>query len=58
MAAGGRNDEHQGVDQHTSEIVDYYTLRYREDQRLSARPQARLEWIRTTQLLRDLLPGP
>ncbi|MET8088117.1 class I SAM-dependent methyltransferase [Micromonospora sp. NPDC005237] len=46
------------MDQHTSEIVDYYTLRYREDQRLSARPQARLEWIRTTQLLRDLLPGP
>ncbi|MBQ1040737.1 class I SAM-dependent methyltransferase [Micromonospora sp. C81] len=46
------------MDQHTSEIVDYYTLRYREDQRLSARPQARLEWTRTMQLLRDLLPGP
>ncbi|MEU7611162.1 class I SAM-dependent methyltransferase [Micromonospora sp. NPDC049204] len=46
------------MDQHTSDIVDYYTVRYREDQRLSARPQARLEWIRTSELLRALLPGP
>ncbi|RQX14362.1 class I SAM-dependent methyltransferase [Micromonospora ureilytica] len=46
------------MDQHSSDIVDYYTQRYREDRRLTGRPQARLEWIRTSQLLRDLLPGP
>ncbi|MGC5289594.1 class I SAM-dependent methyltransferase [Micromonospora sp. DT231] len=46
------------MDQHMSDIVDYYTVRYREDQRLSARPQARLEWTRTMELLLDLLPGP
>ncbi|MGW0217070.1 class I SAM-dependent methyltransferase [Micromonospora chokoriensis] len=46
------------MDQQTSEIIDYYTLRYREDQRLAGRPQARLEWIRTMECLRDLLPGP
>ncbi|WP_433310156.1 class I SAM-dependent methyltransferase [Micromonospora sp. CA-269861] len=46
------------MDQHSNDIVDYYTQHYREDQRLTGRPQARLEWIRTMQLLRDLLPGP
>ncbi|MEU8419308.1 class I SAM-dependent methyltransferase [Micromonospora sp. NPDC048835] len=46
------------MDTHASDIVDYYTRHYREDQRLTGRPQARLEWIRTMQLLRDLLPDP
>ncbi|MFG1652492.1 class I SAM-dependent methyltransferase [Micromonospora sp. NPDC049275] len=46
------------MDQHSSDIVDYYTQHYREDQRLTGRPQARLEWIRTLELLRDLLPEP
>ncbi len=45
------------MDQHSSDIVDYYTQHYREDQRLTGRPQARLEWIRTLELLRDLLPA-
>lgn len=46
------------MDRQSSEIVEYYTLRYREDQRLAARPQARLEWARTTELLQELLPPP
>lgn len=58
LARAPHSGDHQSVDQHSSDIVDYYTQRYREDQRLTARPQARLEWMRTTQLLRDLLPGP
>jgi ubiquinone/menaquinone biosynthesis C-methylase UbiE len=33
-------------------------VRYREDLRLDARPQARLERIRTGELLRELLPPP
>jgi ubiquinone/menaquinone biosynthesis C-methylase UbiE len=46
------------VDQHSSDIVEYYTVRYSEDARLDARPQARLERTRTMELLRDLLPPP
>jgi ubiquinone/menaquinone biosynthesis C-methylase UbiE len=46
------------VDQQSSDIVEYYTFRYREDARLDGRPQARLERVRTTELLRDLLPTP
>jgi len=38
------------------DIVEYYTVRFREDARLAARPQARLERTRTWELLRDLLP--
>ncbi|HEY0001191.1 MAG TPA: methyltransferase domain-containing protein [Actinoplanes sp.] len=44
------------MDQQTGEIVDFYTDRYREDERLSRRPQTRLERIRTLELLRALLP--
>ncbi|WP_327038078.1 class I SAM-dependent methyltransferase [Micromonospora maris] len=52
-------DRHDsGVDQQSSDIVDYYTSRYREDGRLDARPQARLERTRTMELLRVLLPCP
>jgi ubiquinone/menaquinone biosynthesis C-methylase UbiE len=40
------------------EIVEYYTLRYREDQRLGTRPQALLERARTMELLQELLPPP
>ncbi|MFV2084073.1 class I SAM-dependent methyltransferase [Micromonospora sp. LOL_021] len=39
-------------------IVDYYTSRYREADRLRARPSGRLEWLRTLELLDDLLPVP
>ncbi|WP_341715613.1 class I SAM-dependent methyltransferase [Micromonospora sp. FIMYZ51] len=46
------------MDRHASEIVAYYTFRYREDQRLGARPQARLERTRTLELLRQALPAP
>ncbi|WP_250036364.1 class I SAM-dependent methyltransferase [Paractinoplanes maris] len=43
----------------TTEIVTYYEDRYSEAERLDRRPQARLERIRTLELLRDLLPaGP
>jgi SAM-dependent methyltransferase len=41
----------------TIAIVDFYTERYREDQRLQARPQGRLEWLRTVELLHELLPN-
>jgi SAM-dependent methyltransferase len=40
------------------EIVEFYSQHYREDLRLDARPMARLERIRTTELLRELLPPP
>ncbi|MFG1780242.1 class I SAM-dependent methyltransferase [Micromonospora sp. NPDC049051] len=46
------------MDQHSVDIVEYYTFRYSEDARLDARPQARLERTRTMELLRDLLPPP
>jgi SAM-dependent methyltransferase len=46
------------MDHQSSEIVDYYTERYREDLRLDGRPQARLERLRTVELLGDLLPPP
>ncbi|MDG4829204.1 class I SAM-dependent methyltransferase [Solwaraspora sp. WMMD1047] len=42
----------------TGEIVDYYTARFREDTRLQARPQGRLEQLRTIELLTELLPEP
>jgi SAM-dependent methyltransferase len=42
----------------TAEIVEYYSARYREDLRLDGRPQARLERIRTLELLHELLPPP
>ncbi|WP_233558977.1 class I SAM-dependent methyltransferase [Micromonospora radicis] len=42
----------------SEEIVEYYTVHSREDLRLGSRPQARLERIRTVELLRDLLPPP
>ncbi|WJK42818.1 class I SAM-dependent methyltransferase [Solwaraspora sp. WMMA2056] len=41
----------------TATIVDYYTFRYREDQRLRSRPCNRLEWRRTCELLDELLPA-
>lgn len=44
------------MDSRSKDIVDYYTLTYREDLRLQGRPQARLEWIRTMELLREALP--
>ncbi len=47
-----------GVDQDARDIVEYYTHRYRERDRLDARPQARLERTRTVELLQDLLPMP
>jgi SAM-dependent methyltransferase len=46
------------MDRRTREIVEYYSVRYREDLRLDARPVARLERIRTTELLHELLPPP
>lgn len=46
------------MDQFSREIVEYYTDRYREDARLGGRPQARLERIRTLELLAELLPPP
>jgi SAM-dependent methyltransferase len=46
------------MDRQASEIVEFYTLRYREDLRLDARPHTRLERIRTTELLHELLPPP
>lgn len=44
------------MDAVTAEIVTYYERRYEEATRLDRRPQARLERIRTLELLRDLLP--
>ena len=38
------------------EVVDYYTNHYREDQRFISRPMARLEWLRTKELLDELVP--
>ncbi|GAB3840831.1 hypothetical protein GCM10029963_10380 [Micromonospora andamanensis] len=46
------------MDHVSGEIVAYYTHRYREDLRLTARPQARLERTRTLELLREALPAP
>lgn len=45
------------MDRQTREIVEYYTDHYREDVRLTGRPQARLERTRTVELLRELLPA-
>jgi len=45
------------MDRRDREIVDYYTDHYREDLRLDARPQARLERIRTGELLAALIPA-
>jgi SAM-dependent methyltransferase len=52
-----RGSDPGGVDR-GAEIVEYYSRHFREDQRLDARPQARLERIRTTELLAELLPPP
>ncbi|WP_249998729.1 class I SAM-dependent methyltransferase [Actinoplanes sp. M2I2] len=41
----------------TTEIVNFYEDRYSEAERLDRRPQARLERIRTLELIRDLLPA-
>ncbi len=46
------------MDHQSSEIVEYYTDSYREDLRLDRRPQARLERLRTLELLGELLPPP
>ena len=46
------------MDRLSHDIVEYYTVRFREDLRLDARPQARLERTRTVELLRQLLPAP
>jgi SAM-dependent methyltransferase len=46
------------MEQWSSTIVEYYSERYREDLRLAARPQARLERTRTVELLHELLPPP
>lgn len=45
------------MDQVTTDIVTYYESRYEEATRLDRRPQARLERIRTLELLHDLLPA-
>ena len=45
------------MDQASSEIVTYYQERYEESTRLERRPHARLERIRTLELLRALLPA-
>jgi len=42
-------------------VVDYYTGAYREDLRFApdeARPQGRLEWLRTREILAAVLPPP
>ncbi|WP_328476589.1 class I SAM-dependent methyltransferase [Actinoplanes sp. NBC_00393] len=44
------------MDRMTAEIVSYYAERYDEAGRLDRRPQARLERIRTLELLEELLP--
>ncbi len=41
----------------TSEIIDFYTDTYQESDRLQRRPQARLEWARTVELLHANLPA-
>jgi len=40
-----------------NEIVDFYTDQYREDLRFSSRPLSRLEWLRTSEILADMLPA-
>jgi SAM-dependent methyltransferase len=45
------------MDRLSRDIIEYYTVQFREDARLDARPQARLERIRTVELLRQLLPA-
>ncbi len=57
MGVPARGGDHGRVDRQTGEIVEYYTDRYREDLRLGGRPQARLERIRTGELLDALLPA-
>ncbi|WP_203705839.1 class I SAM-dependent methyltransferase [Asanoa iriomotensis] len=44
------------MDENSRSVVDFYTNTYQEDGRLTNRPQARLEWTRTMELLRSLLP--
>ncbi|MFV2021964.1 class I SAM-dependent methyltransferase [Micromonospora sp. LOL_023] len=38
-------------------IVDYYTSRHQEADRLRSHPSGRLEWLRTLELLDELLPA-
>ncbi|MFI1988786.1 class I SAM-dependent methyltransferase [Actinoplanes sp. NPDC020271] len=45
------------MDKVTTEIIDFYESRYDEARRLDRRPQARLERIRTLELLREVLPA-
>jgi SAM-dependent methyltransferase len=45
------------MDHVTAEIVSYYENRYEEADRLDRRPQGRLERIRTSELLREVLPA-
>jgi SAM-dependent methyltransferase len=58
VAAPTRHADDRCVDHLSQEIVEYYSDRYREDRRLGARPQARLERARTMELLHELLPPP
>jgi hypothetical protein len=58
VAARPGSGDHRPVDRQTREIVEYYAVRHREDLRVDARPMARLERIRTTELLHELLPPP
>jgi SAM-dependent methyltransferase len=46
------------MDSRLVDIVDYYTSRYSERDRLDHRPQGRIERIRTLELLAGLLPEP
>lgn len=45
------------ADSSTSIIVDYYTVHFQEAYRLQSRPCGRLEWLRTCELLDELLPA-
>ncbi|MEV0715508.1 methyltransferase domain-containing protein [Asanoa sp. NPDC050611] len=45
------------MDENSRNVVEYYTNTYGEDGRLTRRPQARLEWTRTLELLRATLPA-
>jgi SAM-dependent methyltransferase len=45
------------ADASTSTIVDYYTVHFQEAHRLQSRPCGRLEWLRTCELLDELLPA-
>jgi ubiquinone/menaquinone biosynthesis C-methylase UbiE len=58
VAGRGRAADHRRMDGQTREIVEYYSQHYREDLRLDAHPATRLERIRTTELLGELLPPP